>query len=404
MRHLACVSMEDCSVPEKCQGVISYLEEYRAQHPQIPDPRFQEMKELAGELKSEQGLKQWKFAWSKCQETKQMFEKKLEAALRTRRSLASDSGGGGGDGGTPRRLSDVSIRSQAQERSSSLSFSCRKAFSGAWGRERLSSQSSLSSAASSPCSPVGARPDSYRTPVGSPYCGSEQRVPPHTPLSAHRLTRSTSIEESHAHLPHPRTSSTSSTASSSCSFSPGLPTLGETGHRRILRKTQSFDAAGLEASRYGTCQRTLSEPARRGNTGVFIKGLEVSSTEVADRPYSPRLTPAHGWSSDSLRSGASSCTGSPVPETRTKGRWVPHGSSLHFKAPLMLFHHTVCASLCVCVCVFHILSRQKLPHTASTVHCNRTPVKTPQNSPAALGHHWIARHTLQNPVLSDVRV
>ncbi|XP_076143087.1 pleckstrin homology domain-containing family G member 4B isoform X1 [Alosa pseudoharengus] len=327
MRHLACVSMEDCSVPEKCQGVINYLEDYRGQHPPIPDPRFQEMKELAGELKSEQGLKQWKFAWSKCQETKQMFEKKLEAALRTRRSLTSDPGGGG-DGGTPRRLSDVSSRSQAQDRSSSLSFSCRKAFSGAWGRERLSSQSSLSSAASSPCSPAaGARLDPCRTPVGSPYCGSDQRVPPHTPLSAHRLTRSTSTEESHPlPHPHPRTSSTStsSSASSSCSFSPGLPSLGEMGHRRVLRKTQSFDAAGLEASRYGTCQRTLSEPARRGNTGVFIKGLEVSSTEVADRPYSPRLTAAHGWPNDSLRSGASSCSGSPVPETRAKGSKLRH--------------------------------------------------------------------------------
>ncbi|XP_031425073.1 uncharacterized protein plekhg4 isoform X3 [Clupea harengus] len=319
MRHLACVSMEDCSLPEKCHGVISYLEEYRTQHPPIPDPRFQDMKELAGELKSEQGLKQWKFAWSKCQETKQMFEKKLESALRTRRSLASDPGGGG-DGGTPRRLSDVSTRSQAQDRSSSLSFSCRKAFSGAWGRDRLSSQSSISSVASSPCSPAGARLDPCRVPVGSPYCGSEQRVPPHTPLSSHRLTRSTSSEEPH---PLPRTSSTSSAASSSCSFSPGLPSL-ETGHRRILRKTQSFDAAGMEASRYGTCQRTLSEPARRGNTGVFIKGLEVSSTEMADRAYSPRLTPAHGWPNDSLRSGASSCTSSPVPEVRAKGSKLRH--------------------------------------------------------------------------------
>ncbi|XP_063044691.1 puratrophin-1 isoform X2 [Engraulis encrasicolus] len=340
MRHLACVSMEDCSLPDKCHGVISYLEDYRGQHPAIPDPRFQEMKELAGELKSEQGLKQWKFAWSKCQETKQMFEKKLEAALRTRRSLADSSASASGDIGSPRRMSDVSPRSQ--ERSSSLSFSCRKAFSGAWGRERLSSQSSVSSVASSisPCSPPtatgGARmmadPSCRSTPVGSPY-GSipEQRVPPspHTPIHTHRLTRSTSSEESHHH-PHPRTPSStcSSVASSpSCaSFSPSLEGAAAAGsHRRILRKTQSFDAAGMEASRYGTCQRTLSEPARRGNTGVFIKGLEVSSTEVADRPYSPRLTPAHGWPSEGgLRSGASSCGGSPVPEVRAKGSKLRH--------------------------------------------------------------------------------
>uniref|UniRef100_A0A8B9KAT8 Pleckstrin homology domain containing, family G (with RhoGef domain) member 4 n=1 Tax=Astyanax mexicanus TaxID=7994 RepID=A0A8B9KAT8_ASTMX len=266
MRHLACVTMEDCSMPKKCQGVIACLESYRSQHPPIPDTRFQEMKDLAGELKSEQGLKQWKFAWSKCQETKQMFEKKLEAALRARRTLSSDQSETRSVSGTPRRHSEGCAK--PQERSSSLSFSCRKAFSGSW---------------------------------------AQHRIPHKNFLKSHRLTRSVSSEES------PQTSS------SSCSYSPSLSSLAET-NQRVLRKTQSFDAAGSEVgSRYGTCQRTLSEPARRGNTGVFIKGLEVSSTEVADRPYSPRLTPAHGWASvDTHRSG------SPVPEPRAKGSKLRH--------------------------------------------------------------------------------
>ncbi|XP_036440061.1 puratrophin-1 isoform X2 [Colossoma macropomum] len=303
MRHLACVTMEDCSMPEKCQSVIACLESYRSQHPPIPDTRFQEMKDLAGELKSEQGLKQWKFAWSKCQETKQMFEKKLEAALRARRTLPSEQTETRSVTGTPRRHSDGCAK--PQERSSSLSFSCRKAFSSSWARERFSFQSSTSS--STPCSPVGNRldsKDSVRTPTGSPY-HLENRIPHKTPLSSHRLTRSTSSEES--------------PQSSSCSYSPSLSSLSET-NRRVLRKTQSFDAAGSEVgSRYGTCQRTLSEPARRGNTGVFIKGLEVSSTEVADRPYSPRLTPAHGWVSvDTHRAG------SPVLEPRAKGSKLRH--------------------------------------------------------------------------------
>uniref|UniRef100_A0A8B9KBL5 Pleckstrin homology domain containing, family G (with RhoGef domain) member 4 n=1 Tax=Astyanax mexicanus TaxID=7994 RepID=A0A8B9KBL5_ASTMX len=310
MRHLACVTMEDCSMPKKCQGVIACLESYRSQHPPIPDTRFQEMKDLAGELKSEQGLKQWKFAWSKCQETKQMFEKKLEAALRARRTLSSDQSETRSVSGTPRRHSEGCAK--PQERSSSLSFSCRKAFSGSWARERLSFQSSSTSSSSSsstPCSPIGNRPDtkdSFRTPTGSPY-HLEHRIPHKNFLKSHRLTRSVSSEES------PQTSS------SSCSYSPSLSSLAET-NQRVLRKTQSFDAAGSEVgSRYGTCQRTLSEPARRGNTGVFIKGLEVSSTEVADRPYSPRLTPAHGWASvDTHRSG------SPVPEPRAKGSKLRH--------------------------------------------------------------------------------
>ncbi|XP_047007681.1 puratrophin-1 isoform X2 [Ictalurus punctatus] len=287
MRHLACVSMEDCSVPEKCQGVMACLENYRSQHVPIPDAHFQEMKDLAVELKSDQGLKQWKFAWSKCQETKQTFEKKLEAVLRARNS---------GSGSSNPRV--------PQERRSSLSFSCRKAFSSIRARDRLSSVS---------CSPVGTRSDAHdslRTPTGSPF-HTENQTPHSTPLHSHRLTRSTSSDE----CPYPA-------YSSSCSASPALSSLGD-AKRRALRKTQSFDAAGSEVgTRYGTCQRALSEPARRGHMGVFIKGLEVSSTEGTDRPYSytsSQLAPAHNWASQDTHH-----TGSPVPEPRAKGSKLRH--------------------------------------------------------------------------------
>ncbi|RXN21128.1 rho guanine nucleotide exchange factor 40-like protein [Labeo rohita] len=302
MRHLACVSMEECGMSEKCQSVITCLETYRSQHPPIPDTHFQEMKDLAGELKNEQGLKQWKFAWSKCQETKQMFEKKLEMALRTRRESDSKSA----RGESSRRNSDCNAK--PQERSSSISFSCRKAFGGGWGRDRLSSHSSTSS---TPSSPSGIRMDtrdSARTPTGTPY-SIEHRIPHSTPVRSNRLTRSISTDES-PQRPH--------LEGQACATSPSLSSIEP--NRRVLRKTQSFDTAGSESvSRYGTCQRTLSEPARRGNTGVFIKGLEVSSTEVIDRPYSPRLPPMHGWSSVDIHR-----SGSPAPETRSKGSKLRH--------------------------------------------------------------------------------
>ncbi|XP_051511165.1 uncharacterized protein LOC127416075 isoform X2 [Myxocyprinus asiaticus] len=303
MRHLACVSMEECSIAEKCQTVITCLETYRSQHPPIPDAHFQDMKDLASELKSDQGLKQWKFAWSKCQETKQMFEKKLETALRTRRESDSKSD-------CSHRKSDGN--GKPQERSSSLSFSCRKAFIGGWGRDRLSSQSKMSS---TPGSPSGIRldtRDSVHTLTGSPH-NIEHRIPHSTPIRSHRLARSVSTDESNQ-LPLLEVQA----SGSSCSISPSLSSI-ESNHR-VLRKTQSFDTAGSECvSWYGTCQRTLSEPARRGNTGVFIKGLEVSSTEVVDRLYSPRLPPMHGWSSpDRKRSG------SPAPETCGKGSKLRH--------------------------------------------------------------------------------
>uniref|UniRef100_A0A8C0EYA4 Puratrophin-1 n=1 Tax=Bubo bubo TaxID=30461 RepID=A0A8C0EYA4_BUBBB len=128
MRHLACISMEDCSSAEHCAGVIKCLESYKGQHPDISDARFQEMKELACELKSDKGLKQWKFAWSKCQETKLVFEKKLEAALRTRRSLLSDRKPAAGE--QPRASSEagsLSHRRHSEGATSGLSVSyCSK--------------------------------------------------------------------------------------------------------------------------------------------------------------------------------------------------------------------------------------------------------------------------------------
>ncbi|XP_067327019.1 LOW QUALITY PROTEIN: puratrophin-1 [Anolis sagrei] len=56
--------------------------------------------------------------------------------------------------------------------------------------------------------------------------------------------------------------------------------------RRILRKAQSFELGGSSEGLPPGCQRTLSEPAPFGHhhhRGVFIRGLEVSSTELAGR-------------------------------------------------------------------------------------------------------------------------
>ncbi|XP_035252594.1 pleckstrin homology domain-containing family G member 4B isoform X5 [Anguilla anguilla] len=289
MRHLACVSMEDCVAPEKCHAVAKCLEGYRRQHPEIADARFQEMSALAGELRSERGLRQWKFAWSKCQETKQMFEKKLEAALRTRRSLPGD----GPEKG--RRHSDGAETLQGRG-GGGLAFACRKAFG---SRPALSAGDAASLKGSTP-SLKGS------TPSLSGRC---------TPPSSQLLSRSTSAEE-----PPQRPRLEAHARVSSAPFCPAL-SAGEAG-RRVLRKTQSFDTppapAPAESPRYGSCQRAVSEPARRGNTGVFIKGLEVSSTEVADRAYGSRL-PAASWSpSDGLRNST------PVPEPRAKGSKLRH--------------------------------------------------------------------------------
>ncbi|XP_059211635.1 rho guanine nucleotide exchange factor 40 [Centropristis striata] len=254
MRQLAVVTMEDCSLPDRCQAVIGCLEEYQRQHPPIPDARFQEMKVAAGELRGERGLRQWSFAWSKCQETRRMLDRKMEAALRTRDS-------------THRQRSDSAL--------SRSSASSRRTLSGLWGGH------------------------------------NEEDSPSSTPL-LRRLFRSASSEES-ADPP-------CLDSSPLCSSSP-LSSLSSSCRRQQLRKTQSFDSPPPpEAARYGG-PRALSEPARRGNTGVFIRGLEVSSSQASDHTLCPR-TPAH--SRAGLCSPGTPRTSSSPAEPRPRGSKLRH--------------------------------------------------------------------------------
>ncbi|KAG7239583.1 hypothetical protein INR49_028735, partial [Caranx melampygus] len=312
MRHLAGISMEECTLPNKCQAVIDSLEDYQRQHPSIPDTRFQDMKAAAGELRGERGLCQWSFAWSKCQETKKMFDRKMEAALRTR---------------------DSAHRRRSDSTHSRSSISSRKSLSGFWGVRETSSSSfpctpeKDTDTTSSPCTPSSLLPLTS-SPIASPPAPSTSSLhtPQHTPL-LQRLFRSVSSDEASDQVDIcsspslPRLDSSACSSSSVCSSSSFSPS-----RRQQLRKTQSFDCPPTpEVLR---CPRTLSEPVRRGNTGVFIRGLEVSSTEAADRLLCPRVPAAPGWVGQGLRSpgtpGTPRTSSSPTGDTRPRGSKLRH--------------------------------------------------------------------------------
>ncbi|OPJ78073.1 puratrophin-1 isoform A [Patagioenas fasciata monilis] len=298
MRHLACISMEDCSSAEHCAGVIKCLESYKGQHPDISDARFQEMKELACELKSDKGLKQWKFAWSKCQETKLVFEKKLEAALRTRRSLLSEHKAAageqpraGGEAGSlsHRRHSEGAAPGSHWDRTCSASHCYnRPNCSPGWTKEKslspsLSCAGDVSAGEEFACqAALSPGPHSSRVSFAS--------GPSKSPKLPEEKPNLESILETLEVKP-------------SCTSTPAS---GKPPPRRMLRKAQSFDLTCGE-SLWSGCQRTLSEPARYGNTGVFIKGLEVSSTELVDRTFVLRQQAAHSWAADCLLEGQRGC-------------------------------------------------------------------------------------------------
>lgn len=259
MRHLAAITMEDCTKPEKCQAAIGRLEAYGREHPPIADALFQEMKAAAGELRGERGLQQWGFAWSKCQETSRVFDRKMEAAHRTRDSAH-------------RRRSDSAV--------SRGSASIKKTLSGLWGSGGGDSCPSEDKEGSTTSSSTSLSSSSLLLSASSPA------TPQHTPL-LHRLLRSASVEEAAA-----ATATTTFDRHSASS------------RRQQLRKIQSFDVPSTpETRRCGP--RALTEPPRRGNTGVLIRGLEVSSTESTERP---------------LWSGPAPCKTS-TPEQQPRGRW-----------------------------------------------------------------------------------
>ncbi|KAM9289556.1 puratrophin-1 [Morus bassanus] len=313
MRHLACISMEDCSSAEHCTGVIKCLESYKGQHPDISDARFQEMKELACELKSDKGLKQWKFAWSKCQETKLVFEKKLEAALRTRRSLLSDRKTAAGE--QPRAGSEASSLSHRRhsegatsgshwDRTCSASHCCnRPNRSSAWTKEKapspsLSCSGDVSAGEEFACqAALSPGPHSSRVSFAS-GASKSPKLPEEKP-NLESILETLEVKPS-------------------CTSTPAS---GKPPPRRVLRKAQSFDLPCGE-SLWSGCQRTLSEPARYGNTGVFIKGLEVSSTELVDRTFALRQQAAHSWAADCLLEGQRGCLS--VSEAKSWGSKLRH--------------------------------------------------------------------------------
>ncbi|XP_060109761.1 puratrophin-1 [Heteronotia binoei] len=296
MRQLASISMEDCSSREHCSAALKCLESYKEQHSEIGEARFQEAKELACQLRSSNGLKQWQFAWSKCQETKLAFEMKLEAALRTKRSLCPE-----GEWGLPGQEGRLPSEGAAQRLVAGVASSA----SHCQGRPRQPSG--------------GARENAVGLREGA---GAGERVV----LQAAAPTSSRSALEAPKppHCARDEKSTLESIAealdaSPSC---PSTPASRQPFPKRILRKAQSFELACTESLR-SSCQRTLSEPARYGNTGVFIKGLEVSSTELVDRASASRqhLSPTNwiaGCMQEERRSSASG------PEARSWGSKLRH--------------------------------------------------------------------------------
>ncbi|XP_066493322.1 puratrophin-1 isoform X2 [Tiliqua scincoides] len=257
MRHLASISMEDCNSPEHCTAALKSLESYKGQDPEISEDKFQQMKALACQLKTSSGLKQWHSTWAKCQETMLGLEMKLEAALRTQRTLHPTwKPSWEGEPHLPSQKGRVLSQGADVAPGVSRFHEGPNCPSGWTEGSAIAGEVSVRAGEQDTMLQAAFSPNGNALEAPTAFCKAQKE----------KSTLESIVEVLEAAVP-------------SC---PSTPTTQQLFPKKTLRKAQSFDLPCTESLR-SSCQRTLSEPARYGNTGVFIKGLEVSSTELVDR-------------------------------------------------------------------------------------------------------------------------
>uniref|UniRef100_UPI00398ED4B7 uncharacterized protein n=1 Tax=Pristiophorus japonicus TaxID=55135 RepID=UPI00398ED4B7 len=276
IRNLAGISMEHCLSPGHCEAAIASLERYAERHPEIPESRFLEMRELAEELGERRCLDQWTFCRAKCQETKSAAGRKMAAARRT-------SGWPGAEQQPPppcwasRRKSPEGAAGHGGSRTPCLERRSPR-------HANASMTPSLSMTSLSSSDPPPDRREWMGAGLSALSLASASGDRDEDPSARQRCDPLGTFSPIHASTPDIRGPDPRLGFSGRGPAPGGFPPRVQDS-RRGLKKAQSFDLARQKAP---DCQRALSEPAHGSSTGVFIKGLEVTSTELVDRTCSPR--------------------------------------------------------------------------------------------------------------------
>lgn len=280
LRHLSQISPEDCSSPSRCGEALSCLQRCCRHFPEIPDSRFSEAQSVARELDSASSntlQNHWTFARTKYTETRSVLHQRLESAQKAQRAKL---------GGTPSRsMSNLYLQSQ---------------------RSALQSWGSLASL-QQPFFPEHTstlRADEL--PSQDNPCGSDSAPPSPFPWLGNPLSKSSSrwylqgfLKESSKGPDNPIPVVP---AKPNRKRNPSFDFQALLGSRRASKDTGKVEDPGRSPLLW--LGRTVVESKPR-QTGVHIKGLEVSSTEVVDQTCSPKqhvllgrtgaLTPSTPW-------------------------------------------------------------------------------------------------------------
>ncbi|XP_030042906.1 rho guanine nucleotide exchange factor 40 [Microcaecilia unicolor] len=278
VRRLASIG-EGSGSPRQRQEALVSLAQYQQQHPEIPEKLFKEAKASALELQDHTALKEWAQCWFKCQEIRKIVQKKTETALEGTK--------------LPPLITPASRSPDVhRKRSDSVSLAPSKGEGRKfWGfGYMLSPSRSMTSLFMPPAAsgPLDTSSSQSLSPFGElaettdedsvfdiPSQRFDMSCGPQAPTLSvgekipwESRKRGPASEGSASPFPRPR------------------------AFRGLLKKAQSMDSPvppPTDPVRPSWGQRALSEPGTgQGNVGVYIKGLEVSSTEVVDRTCSPK--------------------------------------------------------------------------------------------------------------------
>lgn len=239
----------------------------------MSDTQFQNMKKLACLLPSSDPLKKWQLVWSQCQRTKLALEMRLEAALRIQQ---------------PPGLPNLKPSEE--------------------GESRLASPDKRSPLAKTPnMASLPEKPNQAKWPGGNTMdtCNGAGGGVLQTACS-HSCRLAVDTPQPSCPLCH---------GGAPLEVPEEAPSSEQLFCRRRLRKARSVDRPGSEEP------RTWAEPSCCSSTGVWIKGLEVSSLESVgvawegQQPLGSAASSAFHPQEDQRQSGL-------VLETRSWSRWV----------------------------------------------------------------------------------
>ncbi|XP_072365985.1 pleckstrin homology domain-containing family G member 4B isoform X4 [Scyliorhinus torazame] len=267
--YLRRLKVDEQSTLEYTTAVVQCLERYHQEATKFNAENFQRMNEMVLGLGSARELKQWNIQWVKCQQTRHLLEEVLSAAVRIHEDCSNDSPTKEHSEDDGPRTSGEFDTEGSDELGDSVSQNTSESIeNGVWPDGSVNHQEH-DQVFAAPEHPAALGYDESRQSARASHKFSPTSLSS-TSLCGRQCGGSIFYKDID--------SGTVSSSAASCHSEPTrspAPRHKKQPLKKIMRKTQSFEMWQRESSH--------TDAGRHGNTGVYIKGLEVISSVTADK-------------------------------------------------------------------------------------------------------------------------